>query len=211
MKMQNGEYLPTRRTLLTRLKDWDDSEGWREFFETYWKLIYNTARRAGLRDAEAQDVVQETVVAISRKMRELKYDPALGSFKGFLLKTTRWKIANYFNRVRGKELPFADYAPDGDTRFTPTGDRFPDPTSRDLDAFWEQDWQQNLVDAAIERVKQRVRPKQFQIFELYVLKEWPACRVASVLGVNRARVHLVKHRISKLIKEEVRKLEPQEG
>ena len=49
-------------TLLSRLKNADDHAGWQEFFDTYWKLIYGVARKAGLNDAEAQDAVQETVI-----------------------------------------------------------------------------------------------------------------------------------------------------
>ena len=52
--------LPTRQSLLSRLRDWQDQDGWREFFDSYWRLIYNVARKSGLGDAEAQDVVQTT-------------------------------------------------------------------------------------------------------------------------------------------------------
>ena len=57
--------LPTRRSLLSRLRDWQDQEGWREFFDTYWRLIYNVARNSGLADAEAQDVVQNTFIYLA--------------------------------------------------------------------------------------------------------------------------------------------------
>jgi len=62
----SDEWIPTRQSLLTRLKNWDDQEGWREFFETYWRLIYRVTRKADLSDAEAQDVVQKTMVAIAK-------------------------------------------------------------------------------------------------------------------------------------------------
>ena len=60
--------LPTRRSLLSRLRDLSDSDSWRTFFDTYWRLIYNVARKSGLSDGDAQDVVQETVIAVARKM-----------------------------------------------------------------------------------------------------------------------------------------------
>ncbi len=63
------ESLSTRWSLLTRLKNWDDQESWKEFFDTYWRLIYNVAIKAGLSDAEAQDVVQETVLTVAEKLR----------------------------------------------------------------------------------------------------------------------------------------------
>ena len=56
--MDPDEFIPTRRSLSSRLKDWDDKTSWREFFDTFWRLIYGVARKAGLNDAEAQDAVQ---------------------------------------------------------------------------------------------------------------------------------------------------------
>jgi len=55
------DLIPTQKSLLSRLKNWDDQSSWKTFFDTYWRLIYAFARRAGLGDAEAQDVVQFSV------------------------------------------------------------------------------------------------------------------------------------------------------
>src|SRR6266404_6988744 len=79
------EFIPTRQSLLSRLRDWNDQESWKVFFDTYWKLIYNAARRAGLSEAEAQDVVQDTVISVSKSMPNFKYHEDQGSFKSWLL------------------------------------------------------------------------------------------------------------------------------
>src|SRR6266550_7394382 len=97
MKDQD-ELLPTRASLLSRLKDWQDETSWKVFFDTYWKLIYNAAIRAGLTAAEAQDVVQETVIAISKKIPEFVYDPARCSFKTWLMRQTSWRIVSQFRK-----------------------------------------------------------------------------------------------------------------
>jgi hypothetical protein len=55
---EREDLIPTRESLLSRLKDWKDSESWQDFFDTYWKVIYGIARKAGLSDAEAQDIVR---------------------------------------------------------------------------------------------------------------------------------------------------------
>src|SRR5271170_4723 len=86
-----NDLIPTRQSLLTRLKNWNDEEGWKDFFETYWRLIYNAAMKAGLSDAEAQDVVQETVISVFKSTPNFAYDKTLGSFKGWLLQLTRWR------------------------------------------------------------------------------------------------------------------------
>src|SRR5262245_29219994 len=73
----------TRRTLIERLKNWQDNESWEDFFHTYGRLIYGVAIKSGLTDAEAQDVVQETVLTVSKNIREFEYDPARGRFKSW--------------------------------------------------------------------------------------------------------------------------------
>src|SRR2546426_12005164 len=91
-------FIPTRHSLLSSLNDWGDQESWREFFDTYWKLIYGVAIKAGLSGVEAQEVVQETVIAVAKKIPEFKTDPAFGSFKAWLLHLTRWRIADQFRK-----------------------------------------------------------------------------------------------------------------
>lgn len=203
----SNEFIPTRSSLLSRLRNWDDQESWKDFFDTYWKLIYHAAIESGLPDAEAQDVVQETVITVVKKMPDFKYDPAVGSFKGWLLKTTRWRILDHINRVRAKEGPLPRRRPAGGSDDSSLAALEPNAAGAELEKIWDAEWQQNLVDAATERVKRRVRPKHYQMFELHVLKELPVSKVAETLGVSSAQVHLAKHRVSKLVKKEIQHLQ----
>lgn len=205
MAEKRDDFIPTRRSLLSRLKNWDDQESWRDFFNTYWKLIYSAAIKAGLNHAEAEEVVQETVINVTKKIKDLKYDPALGSFKGWLLNTTRWKINDQFRKRQRLDAPQARRA--DETRDTATIDRIEDPAGFDLNAVWDQEWEKNLVDAALQRAKRQVSPKHYQIFDLYVIRGWPVEKVADTLGVNVAQVYLAKHRTSALIQKEIKKLE----
>ena len=68
---------------------------------------------------------------------------------------------------------------------------------------------QECVAAALERVKARVSPRQFQIFDCYVLKGWGVTKTADALGINAAQVYLAKHRVGNLVKKEVQALEGQ--
>src|SRR5499426_3368141 len=96
--MKHSGLIATRRSLVDRLANWDDQRRWQEFFDTYWKLIYSAARKSGLTDTEAQEVVQETVISVAKNIDRLDYDPAIGSFKGWLLQITRWRIADQFRK-----------------------------------------------------------------------------------------------------------------
>ena len=161
--------------------------------------------KSGLNDAEARDVVQETIIAVAKKMPEFKADPAAGSFKGFLLLITQRRIADQFR----KSLPAGEASarrPD-DTPRTATVDRIPDPASLNFDSTWDEEWEKTLLEAALTRVKQQIDLKQFQIYDLYVVRQWPATKVAKTLGVNLAQVYLNKHRMLRLIKKEVSRLE----
>jgi len=205
------DFLPTRRTLLSRLKNADDQAGWQEFFDTCWKLIYGVARKAGLTDAEAQDAVQETVIAVSQHIVEFKYDPAKCSFKTWLLLLTRQRIGRQFaKRYEHRSLLTSAATSEEGTR-TATIERVPDLAASHLEAVWDEEWERHLLAIAGERVKRQVKAEHFQMFDLYVLQQWPVREVARVLGVTVGQVYLAKHRISGLLKKEVKRLERIEG
>jgi RNA polymerase sigma-70 factor (ECF subfamily) len=195
-------FLVTRRSLVDRLANRSDQRIWQEFFDTYWRLIYGVARKAGLSDAEAQDVVQETIITVSRKIDGLRYDPSIGSFKGWLLHMTRWRIVDQF-RKRAPDMAGEDSSEE-DRRTAPI-DRIAD--DFDIETVWETEWRLHLVEAAMDRVRRKVDAKQFQIFDCYVVREWPAQKVAEHLRVNIAQVYLARHRVSALIRQEVERLE----
>lgn len=190
--------LATRTSLIERLADWRDQARWEEFYDTYWRLIFNVARKAGLSEQEAQEVVQETVLTVAKNIG--KYDPKAGSFKGWLLNTTRWRINDQFR----KRQPGEHKAPrDGWTDETATIERIPGEDGRNLEREWDREWEKNLFEAALERVKKRVNARQFQIFDCCVVKRWSAAKVAETLRVNVAQVYLAKHRVAAMMKKEV--------
>lgn len=204
MARSPDSFIPTRRSLLIRLKNMEDQESWRDFDNTYRGLIYSVAIRAGLSHTEAQDAVQETFRAVAKKMPEFQYDPAIGSFKGWLLTTTQWRISDQF-RKRRKEGPG-----DGE-RSTRTGrtariERIADPAGLKLEEIWDAEWEKNLIEVALEKVKAQVRAIHYQIFDLYVMRQLPVKEVAQTLGVSAGLVYLAKHRVQALLKKELKGL-----
>lgn len=196
--------LPTRYSLLSRLKHWSDQESWKDFFDTYWRLIYSVALKSGLSDSEAQDVVQETVICVAKSIHKFQRDKGRGSFKGWLRNLARWRIAD---QLRKRNRPEPE-KPETDLGELPAElDHIADPAPAVSESRWEEEWKANLLEAAIERVKQRVKEEHYQMFDFYVLKHWPVTKVARVLGTNIGQVYLAKHRVSALVKKEVKALE----
>lgn len=203
MKLTRDELIPTRASLIHRLKDWQDSASWADFFKVYWKLIYGVARKAGLADDEAQDVVQETLISVAKHMPTFKYDPSIGSFKAWLLNMTRWRIIGQFR----KRQPVAAHAVAASTKRTATVDDVPDPNTPDLDALWEAEWEGNLLHAAMDNLRRTIDPQRYQVFEFYVNKGWPPEKVAARFGVSVDQVYQIKHRVTEALRAEVERLE----
>jgi RNA polymerase sigma factor (sigma-70 family) len=204
MARPTDELIPTRTTLLERLKDWRDESSWQDFFDTYWKLIYGVAIKRGLTETEAEDVVQETMISVAKHIPTFKYDRSIGSFKGWLLNMTRWRIANQFRKRKPASVhPLRSC--DADTGIQPST-MIIDPGIQDWESVWDAEWERNLFDAAMIRVKRRLAPQKFQVFDFYVNKGWRPDKVAKTFGLSMDQVYLAKHRVLQIIKEEVERL-----
>ncbi len=219
--MTRDDTIATRASLLDRLRDCQDQASWQEFFDTYWRLIYTVATKAGLSDAEAQDVVQETVISVAKNVGEFRYDPKVCSFKTWMLRMTRWRI---MDRIRRREreaaclghrvhLGHAEGSAgvppphDDATDRTATLERLPDPAGVNLEKIWDEEWRETTLAAAMESIRQRISPEQFQMFHLYAVKQLPVTQVARMVGVSIPSVYLAKHRVAAQLKREVQRLE----
>jgi len=204
MMLPADDFIPTRYSLLSRLQNWDDQDSWKDFFDTYWRVIYAVALKSGLTEAEAQDVVQETVISVAKNIQKFKRDRKLGSFKGWLRNLTRWRIADQLRkrtRVAPEELEVAEEDACDTTRIA---------DSAEDESIWENEWRVNLMKVALENVKRRVKEEHYQMFDFYVVKGWPVEKVARTLGVSAGQVYLAKFRVGALIKKEIRRLETRE-
>ena len=209
--------IPTRHSLLLRLKDWGDQSGWQEFFDSYWALLYNTSRRAGLNDTEAQEAVQETVIAVSKKMPEFKVDPSRGSFSAWLLQLARWRIADQFRiraRAEAKAAPQKglwagdswETAVSDDSAATDPLQCIPDLLAVPLETIWNEEWERNLITAALERVKSQVNARQYQMFDLHKLQGLSAGETARSMKVSAASVYMAAFRVSRLLNRVVKEI-----
>src|SRR6185503_20541309 len=163
---RSDSFLPTRQSLLSRLRDCHDQAGWREFFDSYWRLIYNFARKSGLGDAEAQDVVQNTFIYLSRRMPNFRYQPERGSFKSWLRVVTRSRINVYRRREKANESHMRQPLPGMDDDRADPFDQIPDSAADVLDEVWQREWEENLVNTALRRVRTKVSSQQLLIFRV---------------------------------------------
>jgi RNA polymerase sigma-70 factor (ECF subfamily) len=185
------------------VKNPEDHESWQLFYKTYQKMVFSVASKAGLNDTECEEVVQETFIALAKKMPDFQYDPTK-SFRAWLAHTTGFKIKDQFRRRKRNKAVENPATTEGRTR---TIERIADPASLDVDDIFATEWRERVLELAMEKLKKQVTAAQFQIFDLYVVKKWPVRKVAETLGISSGRVYLAKHRLWKLVKREAKALE----
>jgi RNA polymerase sigma-70 factor (ECF subfamily) len=194
--------LPGSRTdhvLLGRLRDLQDQQAWRDFVARYTPRIYGWCRKHGLQDADARDVTQAVLVNVVRGLHS--YDHSRG-FRKWLKAVTR---NAWIDSLRSSEHGRGT----GDSEVL---DRLRQVDSgedlvRELDAEFEYE----LLAEAVARVRPQVKPKSWEAFELLVFQGCPAQEVAERLGMTVGALYTARHRVQKLLQEEVRKLESPEG
>ena len=193
-------FLPTRSSLLSRLKNASDAVSWQAFVDNYGRLIYQVCLRTGLQRQEAEDIVQETIAAVAQQMPKFTYDRSRGSFKGWLARVTRNHIADFLTKktrdaARREELPEEQmHAAAGAV------------AEDELSQAWESEWRQHLLDRALRRVQEVVTARNIQIFQLSAVQGWSTEEIAKSLTISRARVYLARHRVGRLVAREVEAL-----
>ena len=201
----------TRSSLLMRVRDWADERSWREFHQRYHRLILAMALQSGLTRAEAEDVIQETLLSIAKKMPGFVYDREVGSFERWIRAVTRHRILDQFRkRQPGEGDPEALLNPVE----TVEGEVLPEALTHEpallddggWDAAWDAAWQTTVLEAAIQKLRFRSRPEHFQIFHYSFVKEMGAPAVSRMLGVGLAQVYVVRHRLMRELKDEVARL-----
>jgi len=205
MKDQDAESpYRTCSNLLDRLKNPEDQEAWQRCNDLYSPLLFSVALKAGLRMTEAEEVRQQTLIALVKKMQTFKYDRSAGSFRSFLLHTAYWRIKDQLRKRQPQLQPLRDNPIVTDR--TATVERIPDPKGFRLEEIWDEEFRNNLFQAALARAKRQVSAKNFQIFHEYVVNKRPTEAVARLFNVKPAAVHLVKCRVSQILKAELKNL-----
>lgn len=202
----SGDFERTRRSLLTRLKNWDDREGWKEFVDRYGGFIFRIARRSGFTREEAEDVLQDTMLSVAKKIPDFTYQGERGSFKAWLVMITKSRIIDHL-RKRYRRLPDAS----GDTAVTEEATRLEERIAQQEDemsheSMWQKEWEDYLLATALERVKLRMPAKHFLAFRMCSQQGRTPAEVAKVLGISLAKIYLIRHRAGKVVAAEIERL-----
>jgi RNA polymerase sigma-70 factor (ECF subfamily) len=200
--MGSGHDLQTRATLLARLyrNGAADDDTWREFVDLYGRQIYKWCRHWQLQDADTQEVTQQVLVQLLAKMKQFDYDPSR-SFRAWLRTVSLhvWQnllVSQQRHRARGDSAVYEQLASV--------------PARDDLVQRLEHEFDHELLEQAMLRVRLRVASHTWDAFRLTAIDDVPAAEVARRLEMKIANVYVAKSAVLKLLKEETEKLERNE-
>jgi RNA polymerase sigma factor (sigma-70 family) len=192
----------TRASLLVQIRDGANQAAWQEFVNLYGPVVYGFARKRGLQDADAADLMQDVLRSVSAAIGRLDYDRNQGTFRGWLFTITRNKVFNFLSarRIRPQGS--------GDTTTNRLLDSHPD--GRDGADAWELEYQRRLASLAMERIKNEFQENTWQAFWLTAVDGQAAAEVAKQVGISPGAIYVAKSRVLARLKEEVEALRQQE-
>ena len=189
----------TSLSLLESMRGGADVQAWQEFFRRYAPMLMAFAKSVGLSDADAEDAVQETLVAVHGAFRELEqpFDRTRGRFKVWLRGVGLHKIRDVQRGLGRRERVAREYA----------AEAAPADVMPEHERAFELEWERNQLAICLERVAREVEPSTFQAFELYAVENKRPAQVAELLGLKVNAVYIAKFRVIRRMREMLAQME----
>ncbi len=187
----------TRPSLLVRLRDARDADAWQQFVELYGPIVYRFARRHRLQDADAADLTQEVLRAVSTGVGRLDYDPQRGSFRGWLFTLAHHKLYDLLTRRRRQEQGSGD---SGTQRLL---DEQPAPDSQEV---WNQEHDRQVFAWAAEQVRSQFTETTWRAFWQTAVEGRDAAGVAEELNISVGAVYIAKSRVQARLREQIQQI-----
>lgn len=191
---------PTSATLLERIRDVNDEDAWSRFVAFYQPMVHRYARRQGCSEAMAWDVVQETLVDLMSIMPRFEYRPGAGNFRAFLRRVVWHRVSCAFRRERRYVPLDGESAPETATAGAEDDGRRPD-------RAWEQEWQEQLLQTALRRLREQVEERTFAAFHAYAIAGRDPEHVCAELGMTPNALYQIRHRLMTQLRRTVEWLE----
>ncbi|RME41264.1 MAG: sigma-70 family RNA polymerase sigma factor [Planctomycetota bacterium] len=196
--MQHG--LTTHASFLAKVCEGSDPSAWAVFCARYGRLIRGFALRRGLQPVDADDVVQEVLLTLTRSMPGFEYDPARGKFRSYLKTLTLRAI--YKKTFQKREAVSLEDV--GSVVASAEGEE-------EVEAAWEQEWRQYHIDRAMNVVRMEFNAHDLEAFERYALNGESAAETAETLGLSVDQVYQAKSRIVRRLGELIARQVEEEG
>ncbi len=186
----------TSASLLDRLRTAPDEESWRRLVDLYTPLVRGWLRRqAQLQSQDADDLVQEVLAVVVRRIPEFHREPRAGAFRRWLRTITVNCLRDFWRSQRHR--PVAT----GDTEFQKMLDELADPESG-LSRLWDQEHDQHVTQRLLEMIRPKFEEKTWRAFQRVALDGATPDEAAAELGVTVNAVFIAKSRVLARLRQE---------
>ena len=189
----------TSLSLLDRVRNQSDQDSWQRLVELYTPMIRGWLRRHGKMDQDTDDLVQEVLAVVVRKVPQFRREPRTGAFRKWLRTITVNCLRDSWKSQRKR--PVAS----GDSGFLEMLNQLEDPESS-LSQIWEQEHDQHVTQQLLEMIRPEFAAKTWQAFRSVALDGKPAAEVAAELGLSINAVFIAKSRVLTRLRQEGRGL-----
>jgi RNA polymerase sigma-70 factor (ECF subfamily) len=185
----------TSFSLLERLRVGPDETAWRHMVDLYSPLIRNWLRRYSLQDQDADDLVQDVLAVVVRKLPEFKKRPQVGAFRRWLRSITVNCLREFWRsqRIQPKVA--------GNEGFGGVLDQLEDPESA-LSKVWDKEHDEHVTRRLLEMIRPRFEAKTWQAFQRVALEGSSVDAVAEELGLSVNAVFIAKSRVLHMLRQE---------
>jgi len=199
--------LSTSDSLLSRARCREEA-AWSRLVELYGPLVSHWVRTAGLGEGDAADVVQEVFRAAMGGIDRFRRDRRGDSFRAWLRVIARSKTADHFRRrAREPEYGTESVLERGAAGAAGAHLEEEDTTEGEGETPVERALVDELLRAALESVRARVKPHTYEAFSRTVLDGRPPADVAEELGMTAGAVRVAKTRVLQRLRAELGELE----
>lgn len=201
MKHQNKfDTLATSATFIGMLKN-ENELSWSVFYRNYSKLILNFALKRGCSRELAEDVLQETVMSLFRYLRGFDYDKKKGKFRSLLFKITESKVVDAFRKNRIGTVFDEKQLSDKNNEEMPHSQSIVN-----IEKLWDQAWEEELVEKAVEEARSRVKPKTFECFKKVFIDGQSVSAAADEMGIPANLVSQHKYKVMNIVIDSAKKM-----
>lgn len=194
--------MQTRASLILRIRNPLDAQAWSEFVQLYAPLLHSYAMKNHLQDADAADLAQDTLRLVLRAAPEFIYEPAKGSFRGWLFTIARNEIRKFVTR-KGSKLRGT-----GDSEVRELLSEVP--AEEPDEGEWDREYQLNLFHWAARRVQAEFRDASWQAFWRTVVNGERIENVSRDLGISAGAVYIARSRVTARIRQEIETVQGEE-
>ncbi len=183
----------TRMTLILRLQQGGDAADWEEFVAIYRPVIIRLTLRKGLQLADAEDLAQHVLLAVSRNISEWKHDPARARFRTWLQTVIRNATLNALTRKP------RDQSAGGTTALHLLNQQSDQADS----LYFDAEWQRETLRWAAAQVRSEFEPATWEAFWETAIEGVSANETAQKTGKTVGAVYIARTRVMQRIKQKV--------